>query len=128
MRRWRRSGSSYFLVQPPLCLPIEEARVTHLHCIGAGACGATFDLAHAVDGLPKCGELLEVVLDAPKSDAAALMTLWSERRRSFAAVDASGVWRFREALPQYAAEQAGIEREGNAPMARAQRERRSSPA
>jgi threonine synthase len=54
-------------------------------------------------------------------DAAALKKVWSERRRSFSPVDASGVWRFREALPEYAPEQVVTLREGNVPMVRAQR-------
>jgi threonine synthase len=98
----------------------EEARVTHLHCIGA-ACGATFDLHTPLMACPKCGELLEVVVDAPNADAIGLKREWSERRRSFAAIDASGVWRFREALPEYAAEHVVTMREGNVPMVRAQR-------
>ena len=45
--------------------------MTHLHCIGA-ACGATFDLHTPLMACPKCGELLEVVVDTPKADAAEL--------------------------------------------------------
>ena len=99
--------------------------MTHLHCAilhcTGPACGATFDLHTPLMACPKCGELLEVLVDAPQMDAAALKTRWSERRRSFANVDASGVWRFREALPQYAAEHVVTLREGNVPMVRAQR-------
>ena len=91
-----------------------------LHCT-APACGSTFDLHTPLMACPKCGELLEVAIDAPQADAATLKQLWSERRRSFAAVDASGVWRFREALPQYAAEHVVTLREGNVPLVRAQR-------
>lgn len=94
--------------------------MTHLHCT-APECGATLELHTPVVACPECGELLEVVIDAPKMDAHALKNLWSERRRSFAPVDASGVWRFREALPQYADEYVVTLREGNVPMVRAQR-------
>jgi len=94
--------------------------VSHLHCTGA-ACGATFELHTPIVACPKCGELLEVAMAAPKQDAAALKTLWSERRRSFAPVDASGVWRFREALPEYAPETVVTLREGNVPLVRGQR-------
>ena len=93
--------------------------MSHLHCIGAD-CGATFELHTPVVACPRCGELLEVVVDAPKMDVAQLKSLWSDRRRSFAPVDASGVWRFREALPQYADEHVVTLREGNVPMVRAQ--------
>lgn len=98
----------------------EEARLTHLHCT-ASHCGATLELHTPVMACPKCGELLEVVVDRPQASAAQLKALWSERRRSFADVDASGVWRFREALPQYSAETVVTLREGNVPMVRAQR-------
>ena len=94
--------------------------MTHLRCTGA-VCGATLELHTPVVACPNCGELLEVVIDRPKADAAALKQLWSERRRSFAPVDTSGVWRFREALPQYADDSVVTLREGNVPMVRAQR-------
>ena len=93
--------------------------MSHLHCI-APACGATFELHTPVVACPKCGELLEVVIDRPTADGSALKRQWSERRRSFAPVDASGVWRFREALPQYPDEHVVTLREGNVPMVRAQ--------
>ncbi len=94
--------------------------MTHLHCT-AEACGATLDLHTPAMACPRCGELLEVAVDDPQADAATLRATWSERRRSFMAVDASGVWRFREALPQYDAELVVTLREGNVPMVRARR-------
>ncbi len=94
--------------------------MTHLHCTGF-ACGTTLDLHTPVMVCPRCGELLEVVVDDPKAGAAELKMLWSERRKSFADVDTSGVWRFREALPQYALEHIVTLREGNVPMVRGQR-------
>src|SRR5690348_18177874 len=45
----------------------EETRVSHLRCIGGG-CGATFELHTRVVACPKCGELLEVVVEAPQKD------------------------------------------------------------
>ena len=94
--------------------------MTHLRCT-APACGATLELHTPVMACPRCGELLEVAVDDPRLDAAALKTLWSERRRSFSEVDTSGVWRFREALPAYAPEHVVTLREGNVPLVRAQR-------
>jgi threonine synthase len=94
--------------------------VTHLRCT-AEHCGATLDLHTPIMACPRCGELLEVAVDRPEQDAAALKRLWLERRCSFAAVDQSGVWRFREALPQYSADTVVTLREGNVPMVRAQR-------
>ncbi|MCU1312467.1 MAG: L-threonine synthase [Acidobacteriaceae bacterium] len=98
----------------------EEAGVTHLHCTAEG-CGATFDLHTPLMACPRCGELLEVAVDRPELEPAALKRLWLERRCSFAAVDQSGVWRFREALPQYPAETVVTLREGNVAMVRAHR-------
>jgi threonine synthase len=48
---------------------------------------------------PKCGNLLEVAIDAPKTGVPELKRLWLDRRTSNDARDASGVWRFREFLP-----------------------------
>jgi len=57
---------------------------------------------------PKCGDLFEVVYPGWKTsagmrvaglDAVTLKALWSERRTSRATLDQSGVWRFREILP-----------------------------
>ncbi len=93
--------------------------MTHLRCT-ASACGATLELHTPAMTCPVCGELLEVAVDAPQADAAVLKTLWSERRRSFAPVDTSGVWRFREALPAYEPECVVTLCEGNVPLVRAQ--------
>ncbi len=72
--------------------------MTHLHCIGA-ACGATFDLHTPLMACPKCGELLEVVVDRPKADAAALKTTVV----GAAALVCSGGCERRVALPRGAA-------------------------
>ena len=94
--------------------------MTHQRCT-APHCGHTLELHTPAMACPVCGELLEIAFDAPQSDAATLQRLWLERRQSFSAVDASGVWRFREALPAYPAEQVVTLREGNVPLVRAQR-------
>jgi threonine synthase len=93
--------------------------MTHQRCT-APHCGRTLELHTPAMACPVCGELLEVVVDAPQSDAATLKRLWLERRRSFSSLDASGVWRFREALPAYAAEHVVTLCEGNVPLVRAQ--------
>ncbi len=56
--------------------------------------------------------------DSPTSDPAALKSLWLNRRTSSAALDQSGVWRFRELLPHIPnlEEHAITLREGNSPL------------
>lgn len=68
-----------------------------------------------------CGDLLEFffpgwTLDPRAFDAAALKSLWLNRRTSRDALDQSGVWRFRELLPHIPAEHAISLREGNTPL------------
>lgn len=94
--------------------------MTHLRCTAAH-CGSILALHTPAMSCPVCGELLEVVIDAPQADAATLKALWSGRRRSFAPVDSSGVWRFREALPAYEEQHVVTLREGNVPLVRAHR-------
>jgi threonine synthase len=88
-----------------------------LRCFDPG-CKATLDLHAAALACPKCGELLEVAVERPAMSAAALQELWSERRRSREPRDISGVWRYREVLPEYAAEEIITLGEGNTPLVR----------
>ena len=46
-----------------------------------------------------CADLLEVVVDHVQPHLPELKRMWLERRCSYAPLDASGVWRFREFLP-----------------------------
>jgi len=70
----------------------------HLRC-SVPECGTTLDLHDRALACPQCGDLLEVAIDAPQADAAALKQCWLSRRASYDARDSSGVWRFREFLP-----------------------------
>ncbi len=93
------------------------ATVSQLRCIGCGR-----------NALPdrfrceSCRDLLEIVypgwqdLGPAGLGAAALKRLWRERRSSLEAVDQSGVWRFREMLPEIADQQVITLREGNTPV------------
>src|SRR5690242_5383996 len=72
--------------------------MSHLRC-SVAACAATFDLHERLLACPRCGELLEVVVDQVAADAPQLKRLWMERRASYDSSDVSGVWRFREFLP-----------------------------
>ena len=70
----------------------------HLRCNNRN-CAHTLDLHERAVACPQCGDLLEVVMDAPQADPAALKRMWLERRMSNASADGSGVWRFRDLLP-----------------------------
>jgi threonine synthase len=98
---------------------IAEA-VSRLRCI---SCGANPDSAAQDFRCTTCGDLLEFffpggTFDSPVSDPAALKSLWLNRRTSRAALDQSGVWRFRELLPHIPNLQAHAItlREGNTPL------------
>ncbi|HET8668108.1 MAG TPA: threonine synthase [Terriglobales bacterium] len=70
----------------------------HLRCSDP-KCAATLELHDRALACPKCGELLEVVVGEVKASPAELKQCWLDRRRSFTPQDRSGVWRFREFLP-----------------------------
>jgi threonine synthase len=72
--------------------------MTHLRC-SVSHCETTLDLHDRALACPKCGNLLEVAIEAPKTGVPELKRLWLDRRTSNDARDASGVWRFREFLP-----------------------------
>jgi threonine synthase len=89
-----------------------------VRCISCGepnsALAADFRCSH-------CGDLLEVNFPkwpegfAPESDA--LKALWRARRTSNATLDTSGVWRFREVLPELDDWCSAISlQEGNTPL------------
>src|SRR5262252_739287 len=68
-----------------------------LHCID---CQTELPISSRIYNCPKCEGLLDVVYGPSRSDGARLVRLWDERRASTRAVDQSGVWRFRELLPE----------------------------
>jgi threonine synthase len=70
----------------------------HLRCSNTD-CAATLDLHDRALSCPLCAELLEVVVEVPRAHAADLKRTWLERRCSYDPRDISGVWRFREFLP-----------------------------
>src|SRR5690349_14958298 len=84
----------------------------HQRCI---QCGATFELHERLLACAKCGDLVEIVAlsGEPAREPKALKKLWLERRASKDARDRSGVWRFREVLPDYSAETVVTLAEGN---------------
>jgi len=86
-------------------------------CIG---CGAVTSSAAQDFRCSQCNHLLEITDPKWTStglDAAALKSVWRERRSSTAVLDLSGVWRFRELLPVPDSEQHVVTlREGNTPL------------
>jgi threonine synthase len=93
----------------------------HLRC-SAGECGTTLELHDRSLACPTCGELLEIVVDQNLPDASALKQIWLQRRSSYDPRDTSGVWRFREFLPDsYSASGVVTLSEGNVPLVRGQK-------
>jgi threonine synthase len=94
-----------------------EINAAQLCCIGCGriALPDRFRCEY-------CRDLLEVVYPgweehgAAGLTAAALKQLWRDRRSSLDPADQSGVWRFREVLPDIVKEQIITIREGNNPV------------
>ena len=91
--------------------------VSTLRCIGCGraALADRFRCEH-------CRDLLEIIYPGWDErgpgglSSAALKQLWRNRRSSLDSVDQSGVWRFREVLPEISSHQIITIREGNTPV------------
>ena len=70
----------------------------HLRCTNT-ECAATFEPHERLLSCRTCGELLEVVVEAPSAVPEDLKREWLQRKCSYDPRDISGVWRFREFLP-----------------------------
>ena len=93
----------------------------HLRC-SVSDCGTTLDLHDRARACPKCGDLLEVVIDPIPADPVELRRRWLGRRLSNEPCDTSGVWRFRELLPDvYGPNGIVTLGEGNTPIVRGQK-------
>lgn len=99
-------------------IPAKPAEATHaLRCVH---CGVVQTSADRMFRCHECGELLEVIY--PEWAGAAhefglrLKEIWKERRSGTLPQDASGVWRFRELLPQIEHKDVITMREGNTPL------------
>jgi len=84
-----------------------------LRCIN---CQSNFPTSQRIYTCTKCASLLDVVYDVDGFQGGFLMRNWDARRASSKTVDQSGVWRFRELLPE--ADEAKIVTmvEGNTPI------------
>ncbi len=95
--------------------------MAYLRCSVAG-CATNLELHDRALACPSCGNLLEVVVEPAAFDPAQLKRVWLERRTSHEERDASGVWRFREFLPDaYESSSIVSLAEGNTPVIRGQR-------
>jgi threonine synthase len=80
-------------------------------------CRSRFDITDVLYNCPKCGGLLEVTYEGESRDPVELKRVWRERRMSNAALDQSGVWRYREMIPFLDDSGAVVTlREGNTPL------------
>ena len=79
-------------------------------------CGQALERDFSALECPQCGDLLEMSSNGFRPDRAQLRALWRERRTSNAPADVSGVWRFREFLPHFEADQIITLNEGNTPL------------
>jgi threonine synthase len=91
----------------------------HLRCSNPD-CAATLDLHDHSLSCPLCAELLEIVVEVPEVDPAILKQRWLGRRLSYDRRDLSGVWRFREFLPNGYSEIVTMG-EGNNPLVEGRR-------
>ncbi len=91
--------------------------VSQLRCIGCGK-SALADRFRC----ERCRDLLEIIYPGWQDEgshglnAGSLRKLWRDRRASLDSRDQSGVWRFREILPEISAQQVITLREGNTPV------------
>ncbi len=90
------------------------------HVLRCVHCGKVQETADRMFRCSKCSDLLEVVYPqwagAPAAFASRLREIWRERRGSNLPENASGVWRFRELLPQVERENIVTMSEGNTPL------------
>ena len=84
------------------------------------SCGDSSDAASQNFRCSLCGDLLEITYPQWKEsgrEAESLKSTWRQRRLSHAAIDQSGVWRFRELLPALPSDDQAITLcEGNTPL------------
>lgn len=91
-----------------------------LRCFNSD-CHTQLELHSNALACPKCGELLEVEPAKIALSAGELKKLWAERRMSRDPRDLSGVWRYREFLPDYPLNEIVTLGEGGTPVVRGRR-------
>src|SRR3954447_7386096 len=118
--RWLKFGNSTFTsarlwICRSLSRELRARNNMRLHC---SECHHELELHAAAMECPRCAELLELVPDLSSYDPDDLKQRWIQRRTSSDQRDQSGVWRFREFLPEYPAERVVTLGEGNSPVVR----------
>ena len=88
---------------------------TQLRCSESG-CGVTVPRNFRGYACPQCGNLLEAFAGPLDIPVDRLKQIWRERRSSNNRLDSSGVWRFREFLPETPEEAVVTLFEGNVPL------------
>jgi len=90
------------------------------HALRCVRCGALSAMPGPLFRCGQCAELLEVVYPewsgAPREFSLRLKDVWQARRGSSLPENASGVWRFRELLPQIESRNIVTMGEGNTPL------------
>jgi threonine synthase len=93
---------------------------TTMHVLRCVHCGAVEPSPGPLFRCSQCSELLEVTYPgwrgAPREFALRLREIWRERKSSPLQENASGVWRFRELLPQVESRSLVTMGEGNTPL------------
>jgi threonine synthase len=84
-----------------------------LRCIN---CQTEFPATARLYTCPHCKGLLDVVYEVNEFRGERLMSVWDWRRASPCAIDQSGVWRFRELLPEADEAEVVTLSEGNTPL------------
>ncbi len=92
-----------------------QVATSRLQCI---QCETVCDKPSPTFRCASCGDLLEVAYlnSEERLDAKTLKQIWTERRTTQQALDQSGVWRFREMLPEIDPAHVITLREGNTPL------------
>ncbi len=102
--------------------PISTSSSATTHALRCVHCGKVQETADRMFRCTQCSELVEVVYPewagAPAGFALRLREIWQERQGSSLPENASGVWRFRELLPQLGRENIVTMCEGNTPLIR----------
>ncbi len=103
---------------------------TATHMLRCVHCGAAQTTADRMVRCSHCSELLEVMYPewagASREFGLRLKEIWRERRGSNLPENASGVWRFRELLPQIERENMVTMCEGNTPLIQLQQAARNA--
>src|SRR5438270_11829719 len=100
--------------------PISANSQVGTHVLRCVHCRKMQETADRMFRCTQCSELLEVIYpewaSSPPGFASRLKEIWRERRASSLPENASGVWRFRESLPQVERQNMVTMCEGTTPL------------